>query len=491
MSEARSHEPKLGALRAHREGKLSAAGRARIEQHLAGCETCCEARAGMQRYETLLGIARGAPAPELDFAHMDAVLAREAARLARKRQIQRVARPLALAAVACLAFVAMRASREPAPSPRPAQPDLRAAPAVPSQARALAVHITAIVGAPRALDEVGQPVLLTLDTMPREGWILETPARSELHFVLEDGAALLIPAGARIRLDRVRPDEVQIALLRGRVVNAVQPLGPNRRYAIAAAGYAVEVRGTHFAVEHLEPGLGVQVDEGAVAVSRGGVLVAEVRAPGRWRGAGALAAPGADERALRRPRAPAGAFETWPALQIPPWPQVVGWEIDGAALIAADELRMRVPPGALALQALLESGRRVPVQITVDPLGTRFDPRALQLRPRHRAGSAQPEAGTPDAAQAAAVIRAAQPALQRCYERSLRRASHGALRARLRLQIDARGNVSRAELRAEQGLPVPATFAKCVRGVAQRWRFEAPGGSGITFDAPLAFQTRN
>jgi len=284
----------------------------------------------------------------------------------------------------------------------------------------------------------------------------------------------------------VRAGEIEIALERGAVVSAVQPLGEQGRYQIVTLGHQVAVRGTLFSVEQLVDGLAVQVDEGKVVVLREGSLVVELRAPERWQQHPPRAQPRRADR-LDRPYEPAIGFAAWPVLQIPSWPHVIEWSIEGSRLGAAGELRMRVPIGVRDIRALLDDGLRMRGRVHVDALGARFDPRSLVL-----IGPVPGEAEAttaPDPAQAAAVIRAAQPDLQRCYERSLRHRPSGALRARLRLRIDARGEVREIALAADE--PVPELLSQCIEALAIRWRFPAPGGSGITFEAPLRFQPRN
>jgi hypothetical protein len=147
---------------------------------------------------------------------------------------------------------------------------------------------------------------------------------------------------------------------------------------------------------------------------------------------------------------------------------------------------MRVPIGDRDIRALLDDGRRMRGRVHVDALGARFDPRSLVLV---APAPAEPPPSAPDPAQAAAVIRAAQPDLQRCYERSLRQRPGGALRARLLLRIDARGDVRQIELKADEA--VPELLSQCIEALALRWQFPAPGGAGITFEAPLRFQPRD
>ncbi len=481
MAEPSAHEPKLKALAAYREGKLGRMPRAAVERHLATCAVCREALVGLRRFAALARAARGAATPEIDWARMELPLQREAVQLRRARRWRRAVLPALAVAAACLLVVL--ASRERESRPVVAVP--RAVPAVREVAPLLSLRIAAIVGQAHAIDAAGRRVPVNLDTRPGEGWTLHTEPGSELHLVLEGTAAVLLAGDSQLGLGRAREGAVELDLARGRVVNAVRKLGASARYTIAALGYEVAVRGTHFSVEHDRQGLlGVQVDEGSVAVLRDGALVAELVAPQHWSQAGGVAP--STGGALARPREPLQGFEAWPALIVPVWARVVSWEIDGTRIGAAGELAMRVPAGDLDLTALLADGRTMRASVRVDPIGTRFDPRALRMIEAQ--GDRAPEAA-PDAGLAAAVIRAGLPDLQRCYQRSLRNQAGGALSARLQLRIDPRGRVREAKVSASAELPPMLT--DCIRAVATRWSFPAPGGAGITFEAPIRFQPRH
>ena len=345
----------------------------------------------------------------------------------------------------------------------------------------LAVRMGALVGEVRTSTEGGEARALAIEAVLREGASIETGPDAEAHLWIGATAALLLAPDSRITLLRLREQEIDIALERGEVISSVRPLGGGR-YAVHASGHRVVVRGTLFSVAQAEDALSVQVDTGAVAVLREEAVVAELRAPERW-----SSAEEAEHEAetLRSPHPWVEGAAGWPVLEVPTWPRIVRWEIGGTALPAAQSLRMRVPAGELEVGALLADGRRMVARITVDALGARFEPRALRF------ADAQPRAqaaGAPDLAAAAAVIRAGQPGLQRCYERSLRNQPAGALRARLELALDGQGAVRRARLRSDA--PVPELLRDCVRNVAAAWRFPAPGGSGVTFEAPIRFQPR-
>jgi hypothetical protein len=484
MIEPHEHEPKLAALAAYRTRQLGVAGRARIERHLADCAVCSEALAGMRSYAQLTEEAFALPTPSIDWSRMELPLRREATRLARRQR--RWAMPLALAAVAAVGLLLAQQAARPGIPPAPARPSLVPARAIPSIATFLHVEITAIAGAVEGVDEHGQRVPFDLSSSPSEGWVLETASQSELHLALEGTAALIVAPGSQLALRRLRRGDVILDLTRGKVVNHVRTLAPDAHYEVVAGRYRVAVRGTRFSVERLERGLGVQVDEGRVAVlEENGALVTELLAPARWlQGSDGARQPIA--LPLPRPRESAPGSARWPVLELPAWPHVVGWDVDGTDAGAEALLRMRVPPADVEIGAVMDDGRRMGARFHVDALGGRFDPRGLKLiGPRPEP---MPPHESLDPAQASAVIRAGEPALQRCYERALRGQSGlaGTLRARLHIDIDARGRVKRAELIASESVPV--LLSDCVRQVAQSWHFPGPGGVGITFESTISFR---
>src|SRR5687767_9118458 len=73
----RPHEPKIAALMALEEDLLSRRGRARIERHLAGCETCRRARGSMRVYSATKADVQ-VMKPAIDWSRIEASLAKEA-----------------------------------------------------------------------------------------------------------------------------------------------------------------------------------------------------------------------------------------------------------------------------------------------------------------------------------------------------------------------------------------------------------------------------
>jgi hypothetical protein len=488
MVERREHQPKLAALGAYRSERLSPSARARIERHLAACELCRQALLGMQRYAVLVEEARAVPSPAIDWSRMELPLAREATRLVRRRQARRMAGALALAAAVGIGLFVAREPARPRSMRQSGSSQMSARPA--PEALPLRTQITAIVGAVEGTDASGRHMALDLGSSPAEGWAIETGAQSELHLALGATAELIVPPSSRLALRSLREAAVELSVARGQVINHVHTLGSGSRYEIVAAAHRMAVRGTRFSVELGQQGLAVQVDEGMVAVmGENGVQLAELHAPQRWQDAsGATAAAVRSvEQGLRRPHQLAQGSASWPVLEIPSWPHVIGWEVDRAELSAGAELRMRVPLGDLDILATLDDGRRMRGHIHMDAVGARFDPRGLRLLgPQAVQG---PSREVFDPARAALVIREGGPALQRCYERSLRGlpdAPSGPLHARLRIELDLRGRVKRVELAGTQTLS--ALLGDCVRRVAEGWRFPTPGKPGIIFEAPISFR---
>jgi hypothetical protein len=62
------------------------------------------------------------------------------------------------------------------------------------------------------------------------------------------------------------------------------------------------------------------------------------------------------------------------------------------------------------------------------------------------------------------------------------------VKLQLRLTIDPAGRVRGSELASVD--PPPQSLVACVRDATRGLQFPPPGGSGITFEAPLSFRTR-
>ncbi|MFI5307965.1 MAG: FecR domain-containing protein, partial [Polyangiales bacterium] len=351
MAEPRAHEPKLAALEAYERRLLSATACGRLEAHLGSCAACREALVGMRRFARIKDDVLAAEAPSVDWARMELPLRREAARLARRHRVQRVAPAIGLAVAAAVALFFVERTKPPeseharrsAPSSEVARPVV--AP--------LSAQITALIGEVHGKDPRGVDHSLELDTTLAEGWLLETGPDAELHLALEDTAALIVAPGSRLWLRALRSDSVVLELEQGRVINHVRKRSQGQRYEISSAERRVAVRGTRFSVERMGAALAVQVDEGAVVVlDAAGSTVTELAAPARW------SEGGVQQRstALARPREAAPGIVRSALFEAPTWPRVAQWQIDGADLEAHGALQMRLPPGDVEIGALLEDG---------------------------------------------------------------------------------------------------------------------------------------
>ena len=497
------HEPKLAALRQLAAGRLSERGRQRLLRHVARCEPCRTALEGLRRFEVLAHETAASEPPAIEWARIEAAALSAAQSELRRRRVRRWLPAIAAAALVVLGLQLWRAQPQTEPlARRPA-----VAPAPTTAPAAVAVEITALVGAVHARLPDGRTIELSLDSRPEPGWTIETGAGAEAHLSLADTAQVLVPGEASLLLDRLAPDAIALGVARGNVVSKVRPLG-GRRYDVAAAGYLVSVRGTHFSVRSdAAPSsegqrVDVHVTEGHVHVlDPTGTRVADLLAPSDWASAppatppaggvpaGGVPAGGAAAGGVTGLRIARHASARGDAIFSIPWlAPVVAWHIGGDRLSAAGELRMRVPPGMLALGAELGDGRIVELQVEVSPLGTRFDPAWLRLPSAARPSERRP-AGELDPAAASSVLRSAQPAMQRCYERSLRTTDlSGSVKLKLRLAIDGAGKVRTSTLEASN--PVPESMSSCVRDATRTLLFPPPGGGGVTFEAPLSFRTR-
>jgi len=162
----------------------------------------------------------------------------------------------------------------------------------------------------------------------------------------------------------------------------------------------------------------------------------------------------------------------------------VRWEIDGSTFDALGELAMRVPLGPQTLVGFDEEGERWVAEIDMLPEGLRLEEASLEHdRPRPAVGYISPEA-------IQAVVRPHVRELQRCYERTLRRA-HPELQGvfSLRVQVRHDGTVGRVSVNTDGDSP--ERFTQCLRIVARQWVFPEPeGGPRAYIDLPLNFATR-
>jgi TonB family protein len=476
-----THRPKTAALVAYAEDLLSERGRTRLERHLAGCEVCRRELSAILLYEQVSDDARRAPVPEVDFDRMERVLAQEAERVS--REIVRARRrpswtwgALALAAAALVAlYLAWPTDQAPAPvAEGPVEPAGGVTPS-PAESAPLRPVVTLAAGQVERVDGSGARTLRAGDALP-EGSVVRTPADGVLHARLSDGTGVVVQAGSELRLVRAREDQVLLELTRGRVDSAVAPLASGSTYVVLAAGHSVAVRGTQFAVDVRGGGVAVDLAEGSVEVSTPSGERVGLRAPSRWSSAGALTG----SPSVLLPRERDVADETLAPLTLA-HPDLVRWEVDGITLEAA-RLELLMRPGEHEVRGWDARGRLHTgfVQVGVEPVV--LQPSALTAEaPRVRPGHLEQWEIT-------SVLHRGRRQLSACYERSLRVYPEVRGRVRLRVTVDATGDVQRVSVVGAD--PTATTeLQQCVATHAERWAFRPPGGP-VTFEVPLAFSAR-
>lgn len=547
------HEPKIAALSAllqtrrastPADARLSAAGRARIERHVAECATCRRALATMELYERTADEIREAGVPELDWSKMELALAREARAVAEQRaegpqerggaeRAQRTTEPqarrgdapamsaprgtpargrsgarqtpgwvvaIAIAAAALLALAlwprreevastdGTRASPPEVPDAR--DPDPVAVPeptAVLASATLVAGSITARAGAE------GDAVPLAPGEALHEGAVVASAERSEAHLRLfrerEGGVAgdedvgVIVGAASEVRLGRMRADEVAVELVRGGLTaqtTGLPTFSAESRFVVIAAEHRFVSRITRHEIVLDADG------EVRVVLAEGEVEVHRPDGQVDVIHAPATWSSGSQSAArvaVRRPYALGVESASWPVLEVR-HPGVVRWEIGDVAVAGAGGLGMRVHAGRLEIAGYDESGRAFRTVADVGGDGLTIDATGL----------------TPDAPRVArrgylpaedvrAVVRGANVRMQQCYERGLRaQPGLGGARVVVRMTVALDGAVSEARARVEEG-QLPAEVLDCVTNYASRLSFPPPQGGGtFTFEAPYLFR---
>jgi ferric-dicitrate binding protein FerR (iron transport regulator) len=483
------HAPKIAALRAEAAGLLSGDGRKRLLQHVASCAVCAEHLRGARRFHALVSAGAAPSIPPIE-GNMAAQRAFARERLARRRATATwVGLSIAAAAAFTIALLVQRPPWAEESEQQSAVPVLvPQATRVPPAGEPLAIAITALSGDVRVQDAKGGERRVAMETPLAEGVALRTGPSARIDLALGRVAGVRLGAETRIELARVRDELVTLRLEAGELSNAVAPRTEAQTYEIEAAGFTVRVRGTLFAVRALADGVEVQCDEGSVEVlGADGVSRGVLRAPAAWRSTGA-----ASQRqvALPNPLVADGAVLVLPKLD-----SVLGWELGGRVEAAAGELQMRVPRGEAQLTAQLTGGGRHTIPIVIDAVGRRVNPEELKLA-RDTEEASEGALLPPMAGDASEVIRLGRPALQRCYERSLKNETGGALSMRLSIAIDPRGKVRSVQAKpvAKAGVAeapsLPRALDGCIRSAVLGWRFPPPGAQGALLEAPLRFQLR-
>lgn len=487
------HTPKVAALRAEAAGLLSGAGRARLLKHVETCEVCAEHLRGARRFHALVSRATGQPVVD-EAGSVQRALVRN--RLAQRRSRMQWGGVAAAAGVALAVFLASRAGREGAELAAPEAPAASPAPASapePAPSEPLVIAVTALRGTVHLVEPARPDRIVSIDDTLGEHSALRVADGAAIDLELGAVARVHLAERSELALEAARSARVALRLIRGEVSSAVVKRAAHESYEILAAGHRIAVRGTVFAVRAGGPsGVAVRCDEGSVEVIGPDGKSTLLTAPATWneRVIGPAGAEPEPPLELERPYAAQGGA----VLTLPVLAGVEAWEVQGQAVPATAGLRMRVPPGRLDLVAVLAGGKRQPVALDIDALGAEVTPADLPFlktpAPSRPAGPepAAPGAQGPDPAE---VIQAGRPALQRCYERSLKNESSGSHALRLSISIDPRGRVRKVEPSAQQaGTPLPAELDQCIRAAVSTWRFAAPGGDGVTLEAPLRFSLR-
>ena len=484
---APEHAPKVAALRAEAAGLLSGEGRARLLRHVEGCEVCAEHLRGARRFHALVSRATGVPSFDTDNSARRAVMRN---RLAQRRTRIQWGGVVVAAVVLLAVMMATRHNDELHAREKPAVvPPAGAAPAV--ESKLLAISITALRGEVQVVEPARSERALAMEDSVGEHSALRTGARASVDLALGDEASIHLAADSEVALDAVRSDRVALRLIRGELSNAVAKRSSQQSYEVIAAGHRVAVRGTLFAVRaSAEHGVSVQCDEGSVEVLGPDGKTTLLTAPASW----SERTGGASGPTPKLEAAKPYAIEGGAVLTLPSLPGIAAWEIGGQAQPASDLLKMRVPPGALDLVALLGDGRREVVHIQVDGVGAQVAPEDLTFLKApelHEAPIATPTPGAEADIDASSVILAGRPVLQRCYERSLKNESSGSQALRLSIAIDPRGRVRKVEPASQKpGETLPPELVQCIRTAVLTWHFPAPGGDGLMLEAPLRFQLR-
>ncbi|HEX2678046.1 MAG TPA: AgmX/PglI C-terminal domain-containing protein [Polyangiales bacterium] len=423
--------------------------------------------------------------PKPDYARMEAMLQREAHDVVARERRARVLWPaLAAAAVVLLglAFALRAPSGQPREDRHASATTTRANPVQPViDDPALQAVITALRGHGTVLAPNGSTRPLGIDSVLTEGETLLLADGSEAHVRVAQATGFAAEAGTRVTFARLRAHTLQLELASGAVTSQVRPLNPSERYEVRALGYTVAVRGTHFrvALRGSASQLTAAVSEGHVVVTNAaGEVVSDLRAPASFE----VGRGRSDSAAVPLvPRVGLPDRAKWPSLVLPAWNDALAFTIDGTRLPAGAELAMRVPAGDVTLRAELAGGRQRELVLQVPEGGLHVESSVLQRLTR--TDSDRPSADL-DPADIRSVITSGLPALQRCYELSLKQRPDIGGRFTLRISVDPSGQARRVTPQGDEGA-VPEALLQCIRSAALRWHFPAPGGSGATFDAPI------
>jgi hypothetical protein len=289
------------ALWAFVSDELDAAARARVEEHLAGCEECTQKLAEVRQTRGLLHTARE-DVPAVRWSEVD-----ERLQVAAARKLARLERgprwPWALVAAgamaALVAFLVLRPEavtppqpgpsvavrEEPAPAvapqeppdavvareepPAPVAPAPREEPAPPAPV-VVATRVESATGA--WIREAGaKERSLQSDTQLQAGASVRTRAKSNALLRLPDKSRVRLSPNSEVTLARTEAADVHLTVKRGRL--AVQASHVARQgFTVEAKGVRATVVGTVFSVERTPRGVVIAVLEGKVQVETEGHL---------------------------------------------------------------------------------------------------------------------------------------------------------------------------------------------------------------------------
>ena len=299
-------------------GTLPGRDQLRVRQHVGNCARCGAALEAVSDARKVLERAR-ATEPDVEWARVEAGLPwRNGLTLPPPARESRFAGILgmSMAGLAAAAAAVLLAVGPDALTERPALSIAERVPGrspvyaagrrvvIPPERRALSLVPTMSRGDVRVSAPAGSAARLAPSGVVEEGWRVET-GTGAVALQWGRGSGLSMPAHSELVVRSLDPRQVQLELLKGRVVLHVEKLQPEApqpeeaRLVVASAGLSVEVRGTILEVARSSGDAEILVREGRVDVRRGAMRTHV--------GAGELGrfGSGTDERPVVRDASPA------------------------------------------------------------------------------------------------------------------------------------------------------------------------------------------
>lgn len=479
MNDRPPHLPKTGALIAYDAGALSAAGRARLERHLAGCDVCRDELASVRLWTRESTRIRAlSERPPVDFAKMELAIVREAGVEARRARSERSQRSLGVAipicAVAAAALLTVGLSRMAGPIVRPSGPPSASTVADLGPRTPFVPTVTLAAGDARIVRD-------TISRAASAGEVMEVGETLEVgdgeaHVRFADHTGLVALGPTSLGLSRGLDDGtgdrgLEVTLSHGRLsVDVALPLHGASTFIVLAASYRIEARVARVVIDLEAPAgeLAVSVESGSVVLVDGDDRTT-LSAPAQWPASAAEVTPHAV--AGLEPDALEGVHLDVAA------PEIVRWEI-GAYAALGSGLSMLVSRGDHDLVGYDADGSAFRYHVVaannVRLEGDDLVPDAPRLRE-----------GSLSRAILMSVVSESAGRLEHCYQQALRlRALSGDITARIRLS--PRGVVMGVRIMSEDA---PPSLERCVTAEAERWTFPPPGGP-MSFDVPLSFRSR-